>query len=365
MPSAETPYRLAWYGCDLRTGGIVEDLPSLKTPTLSRRLGQPTTAQFDLQLGGAPADWVAATAHGRSVLVAVDTLTDTPIWAGSVLRRNRGSALTASLACATLEAYLDRRYTGNQTLIGADQATVIAALAGNLLVNGPPFVIDAPAIGVTMDYSVLDSDDKTILSALTEVMGMDGGPEWTVDVEWADAAHTAFRFVLRVRPRIGTQTASPEATFDFPGSVSSYEQEESYEEGKGATATLARGEGEGDSRLSSSSHVASDLIAAGWSQYVYRYTPGSGLTDPDALNSHATAALALMRTGASAWSVTGVASRAPRVGTDWGLGDTVRLEVQPGVSPGHPAGASVVARAWAWELDAAADKITPILVEED
>ncbi|MFD6421027.1 hypothetical protein [Streptomyces sp. NPDC060198] len=363
--TSETPYRLAWYGCDLRTGGIVEDLPSLKTPTLSRRLGQSTTAQFDLQLGGAPADWVAATAHGRSALVAVDTLTDTPIWAGSVLRRNRGSGLTSTLACATLEAYLDRRYTGTLSLVGADQAAVVSGLATNLLTNGPPFVIDAPSIGVTMDYSVLDSDDKTILSALAEVMGMDGAPEWTVDVEWADAAHTSFQFVLRVRPRIGTQSTLPEATFDFPGSVSSYEQEESYEDGKGATATLARGEGEGDSRLSSSSKVASDLIASGWCQYVYRYTPGAGLTDPDQLNSHATSALALMRTGASAWSVTGVASRAPRLGTDWGLGDTVRLEVAPGRSPGHPDGASVVARAWAWDLDVAADTITPILVEED
>lgn len=359
------PYRLAWYGCDLRTGGIVEDLPSLRTPALSRRLGQSTTATFDLQLGGAPPDWVAATTHGRSALVAVDTLTDTPIWAGSVLRRNRGSTLTAALACVTLEGYLDRRYTGTRTLVGADQATVVSTLATNLLTNAPPFVIDAPATGVTMDYSVLDSDDKTILSALQEVMGMEGGPEWTVDVEWADAAHTAFRFPLRVRPHIGTQAAEPEATFDFPGSVSSYDQEESYEDGKGATAALARGEGEGESRISSASYVANDLLSSGWCQYVHRYTPASGLTDPDALNSHAQAALALLRTGAAAWSVTGVASRAPRVGTDWALGDTVRLDVAPGTSPGHPAGASVVARAWAWELNTTADTITPILIEED
>ncbi|NUP23598.1 MAG: hypothetical protein HOZ81_47590 [Streptomyces sp.] len=363
--NSERPYRLAWYGCDLRTGGIVEDLPSLKTPALSRRLGQFTTAQFDLQLGGAPPDWVAATAHGRSALVAVDTLTDAPIWAGSVLRRSRGSSLTSTLSCATLEAYLDRRYTGTRTLTGADQAMVIETLATNLLTNAPPFIIDAPPTGVSMDYSVLDSADRTVLSALQEVMGMDGGPEWTVDVEWADASRSAFRFPLRVRPRIGTQTTEPEATFDFPGSVSAYTQEESYEDGKGATAALARGEGEGDARLSSTSYVATDLLASGWCQYVHRYTPASGLTDPAQLNSHAAAALALMKTGASAWSVTGVASQAPRLGTDWGIGDTVRLEVAPGISPGHPEGASVTARAWAWDLDVANDQITPILVEED
>ncbi|MFD5111431.1 hypothetical protein ACFWNG_03800 [Streptomyces sp. NPDC058391] len=364
MPS-ERPYQLAWYGCDLRTGGIVEDLPSLKSPPLSRRLGQATTAQFDLQLGGAPTDWVAATTHGRSLLVAVDTLTDIPIWAGSVLRRNRGSSLTAPLACATLEAYFDRRYTGTVTLTGADQAAVVSALAANLLTNGPPFLIDAPNTGVTMDFSVLNSDDKTVGSALAEVMGMEGGPEWTVDVEWADANHTAFRFPLRVRPKIGNQAAQPEATFDFPGSVTEYDQEESYEDGKGATAVIARGEGEGESRLSSASYVADGLIASGMPMYVYRYSPASGLTDPDQLNAHAAKALGLMGTGASAWSVTAVASAAPRLGTDWGLGDTIRLDVAPGgQSPGHPQGASVVARAWAWDLDVAGDTITPILVEE-
>ncbi|MFI5769661.1 hypothetical protein ACIA74_14080 [Streptomyces sp. NPDC051658] len=362
--SSERPYRLAWYGCDLRTGGIVEDLPSLKTPQLSRRLGQATTAQFDLQLGGAPADWASATAPGRSALVAVDTVTDTPIWAGSLLRRTRGAAHTAQLSCATLESYLDRRYTGTLALTGLDQASVIAAVTTNILTNGPPFTIDAPSIGVTMDYSVLDSDDKTILSALDEIMGLDGGPEWTVDVEWADAAHTKFQFPLRVRSAIGTQSPQPEATFDFPGTIVDYTQDESYEDGKGATAVVARGEGEGESRLSSSNYIATDLLAGGWPMYVHRYSPASGLTDPAQLNAHAAQALGLMATGASTWAVTALASQAPRLGVDWGLGDTVRIEIAPGISPGHSEGASVVARAWAWELDVNADQITPVLVEE-
>ncbi|KFK91486.1 hypothetical protein IX27_00165 [Streptomyces sp. JS01] len=358
------PVELAWFGCDLRTGQIIEDLPGLRpTGGLSRRLGQATSASFELDLGGAPRGWQEATDQGRTLLVGVDTHTDLPVWAGIVLPREGGSANTVTLGAATPEAYLDRRYTGTQVLIQQDQATVLAALMTAPLTQGPPFVMDAPPTGVLIDFQVLDSDDRTALSAMQEVMGQDGGPEWTIDVEWASAAKTGFVLPVRVRKAIGTQAPQPEAVFDFPGCVTSYTLAESYEAGKGATVTTARGEGEGDSRLSSPSKIASDLEAAGWPRYVHRFTPASGITDPAQLDAHAAKALALMATGAKVWTVEAAASQAPRIGRDWGLGDTVRICVEH--SPRHPDGAEVVARAWSWELDPAADRVRPILVEED
>lgn len=358
----ETPYQLAWYGVDLRTGNIVEDLRSLKpTGTLSRKLGDTTTLQAELNLPGAPAGWDAATAPGRSVLVAVDTTTDTPIWAGAVLTREGGSGQTVQLGAATLERYLDSRFPGDQTLIAVDQAAVISALVTPALTDGPPIVIDAPSTGVTMTYLTEDGDDKTILSCLKEVMGLDGGPEWTIDVVW-NGGHNGFQFPLRVRAAIGVQTGTPEGTFDFPGCVNSYSLSESYEDGKGADVVIARGEGEGTSRLTSTPHQATALIASGWPRWEYRYTPATGVTDPDQLEAHATKTLALMQTGAQVWSIEAVASQAPRLGRDWSLGDTVRLAVDH--SPRHPQGADVAARCWAWELDPGADRVRPILVEE-
>lgn len=362
MPDA-VPYDLTWYGCDLRTGGIVEDLRALKpSGALSRRLGDSTTASFELALAGAPREWEAATAPGRSVLVAVDTATDNPIWAGLALTRDGGSAQTVTLGSATLERYLDSRFPGTQTLIGADQADVVAALITPALTTGPPFVIDAPDIGVTMDYLTADGDDKSILSCLQEIMGLEGGPEWTIDVAW-NATHSGFQFPIRVRPAVGIQASTPEGTFDFPGCVADYKLIESYEQAKGATAVVARGEGEGSSRLTSSTHTADSLIANGWPLWEYRYTPASGVTDPDQLEAHATSSLALMQLGAQVWSIEATASKAPRLGRDWFLGDTVRLVVER--SPRHPSGTDVVARCWSWELDAGADRIRPILVEEN
>jgi hypothetical protein len=357
----ETPYRLAWFGCDLQTGGIIEDLPSLApSGALSRRLGDVTTLQAVLNLPGAAAGWAEATAPGATMLVAVDTATDTPLWAGAVVAREGGSVQSVQLGAATLERYLDGRYPGTHTLIGVDQAAVITALVTPAFTDGPPLIIDAPATGVTMDYLAQDGDDKTILSCLQELMGMDGGPEWTIDIQW-NSGHSGFEFPLRVRPSIGLHAATA-PTFDFPGCVSAYTLAESFEAGKGATVVIARGEGEGNSRLTSAPHEATVLIASGWPRWEYRYTPATGVTDPDQLEAHAARSLALMAQGAQVWAVQAVASRAPRLGPDWGLGDNIHLAVE--TSPRHPAGANMTARCWAWELDAGADQIRPILVEE-
>ncbi|MCD2461983.1 hypothetical protein MBT42_00220 [Streptomyces sp. MBT42] len=362
--TASKPVELDWFGCDLRTGQIIEDLRSLKpSGPLTKRLGAATSTSFDLGISGAGQDWLSATDPGRSLLVAVDRLTDQPLWAGMVLTREAGSSWTATLGATTPEAYLDRRYTGNVSQIQQDQAAVLTALMAAPLTQGPPFVMDAPATGVPMDYMALDGDDRTVLSALQEVMGQEGGPEWTVDVAWSDATHSGFVLPVRVRRAIGLQPSAPEAVFDFPGCISTYSLAESYENGKGATAVVARGEGEGAARLSSGSQVATDIEAAGWPRYVHRYTPASGLTDPTQLTAHAVKALALMRTGARVWSVEAVASQAPRLGRDWGIGDSIRVAVDS--SPRHPGGAEIVARAWSWELDAAADRIVPVLIEED
>lgn len=357
----ETAYQLAWYGCDLRTGGIVEDLRSIKpTGTLSRKLGDSTTLQFELALAGAPADWDGATAPGRSVLVAVDTATDTPLWGGAVVTRDAGSSQTVQLGAVTMEKYLDGRYPGTQTLIGTDQAAVVQALVTPALTDGPNIVFDAPATGVNMNYLTQDGDDKTILSCLAEIMAMDGGPEWTIDIVW-NGTHSGFQFPLRVRPAIGIQNSNP-TVFDFPGCVNSYSLSESFEQGKGATVVIARGEGEGTSRLTSTPHQASTLIASGWPRWEYRYTPATGVTDPDQLEAHAAQSLTLMQQGAQVWSIEAVASRAPRLGSDWALGDTIRLAVD--TSPRHPQGATIVARCWSWELDPGSDRIRPILVQE-
>lgn len=362
-PPQPQPITVQWLGCELRTGRIVEELPALKpSGSLSRRLGAHTTAGFALELAGAPLTWQAATDPGRTMIVCVAD--GAPVWAGMVLTRRGGSAGTVELGCATPEAYLDRRYTRNHTWTQQDEASVIAAgLLGDTQIDGLGLAIDASATGTRRDRSYLDADDATVLSRLEELMDVEGGPEWTIDVRWRDGNRTSVELVARVRAKIGLQSTRPGAVFTFPGDVAEYELAESYEQGKGATVVRARGEGEGDTRYTSADQVAADLIAAGWPRYEHRWTPSTSITRTSTLNAHASAALAFMRAGARVWTVNAVASRAPRLGRDWALGDTIGLDVLS--SPRHPAGVAVVGRAWGWAWDVNADRIAPILTEDD
>ncbi|MFJ2863674.1 hypothetical protein [Kitasatospora sp. NPDC087314] len=354
---------LTWYGCDLRTGVIAEELRAVRTEqSLQRRLGAQTSASLSLALAGAPLGWEAALDPGRTVMVAVDTATGWPVWAGANLTREGGSATTAHLGVASIECYLDRRYPGDYTALGLDQTSVMAALAAPALSGGMPIVLDTATSGTLIDYTAIDTDDRTILSYLQEISAMQGAPEWTVDTVWADTAQTRFQFVLRIRPTIGVQDPTPEAVFDMPGCMSEYRLIESYERGRGATSVTARGDRSDGVRATSTTHTADALMAAGWPLWEHRWTPAQGITSVDQLERHAAVALALMGTGSRAWSVTAVASRAPRLGSTWGLGDSVRIAVAS--SPRHPQGAETVARAYAWELDPTADRIRPILLED-
>jgi hypothetical protein len=357
-----TALELAWYGCDLHTGRIIEELAAVTSQSLSRRLGSTTSATLDLWLPGAPADWETATDPGRTLLVAVDTLTGTPLWAGITLTRAGGSANAVQLGVGSPEGYLDRRYPGSYSNT-ADASTVIADLAAPIATDGLPITFDTTASGLTIDYASVDTDDKTILSSVQTITAMEGAPEWTIDVIWGDAAHTAFALVMRVRPNIGT-TSSPQAIFDMPGCVSEYTLTESYEQGKGATVVQAAGDGEGDVRVRSDVQTATDLITAGWPRWVHRYSPGTGIADVDQLNAHAARTLSLLRGGARAWTVKAAASAAPRLGTDWALGDSIGIEIAPGRSLRHPLGITTTGRAYGWELDVANDQVAPILLED-
>src|SRR4051812_14805160 len=193
------PVTLTWYGCDLLTGAIAEELPSLEpSQALSRKLGVVTSCSFTLTLGdNVPAEWESATDPGRCMLVAVDDATGYPIWAGLILTREGGSENTVTLGCCTAEGYLDRRYPGTYSVGATDASTVMAGLAAGIVTGGPPFTFEVTASGLLIDYLTLDIDDKTVLSQVQTISEMAGAPEWTVTVQWADAARTAFRLAVQ------------------------------------------------------------------------------------------------------------------------------------------------------------------------
>nr|WP_202507881.1 hypothetical protein [Streptomyces sp. SID1046] len=346
----------------MRTGRISEELAAVTAQTLSRKLGAATSTGLDLALDGAPTEWESATDPGRTMLVAVDTLTSTPLWAGTVLTRSGGTAATVQLGVGSPEGYLDRRFPGTYSAVQEDASTVIAALAAPIATQGLPLTFDTTASGLLIDYLSIDTDDKSVLSSVQTISAMEGAPEWTIDVVWGDASHTMFALVMRIRPTIGT-TSSPQAIFDLPGCMTAYSLTESYEKDRGATVVQASGDGEGDARLQSDIYTADDMITAGWPRWIHRYSPGTGITDLDQLNAHAAQTLALLRAGSRSWTVEATASAAPRLGTDWTLGDSIGIEIAPGRSRRHPAGITTTGRAYGWDLNIGSDTVSPILLE--
>jgi hypothetical protein len=347
-----------WYTADLATGALLDELPLTPSP-ISRVIGQPMSTSMDLVLAGAPAGWIEETQPGRTMIVCV--VDSVPLWAGINIGRTRGSAPTSTLSLVTPEAYLDRRYCSNHSWVGVDECSVVGAgLIGDCAVNGIGLVVDAPADGTLITATYADSDDTTVLSALTSLM-QTGSPEFTVDVGWTDATMTDFTLTVRLRHTLGTASTSPNAVFELPGAVTAYAQAESYQSGSGASAARAYGNGEGASRASSGDVLSAGVLGAGWPRWDYRWTPNQATTDPAVLTAAAARAVAAMATGTSLWTLDAAASQAPRPGTDFALGDSVGLLVDPGSSPGHPAGVNVTARALGWSLDFTADKLTPVL----
>lgn len=354
---------ITWLGCDLVTGEIIEELPDLRpSGPLRSLLGAYSSTTFILPIplggnGAPPRDWVAATEPGRTMIVAV--LADRPVWAGIVLVRSGGTEATVELGCATLEAYLDRRYVGDHDWESADDIAVIAAgLAADANdVEGIGLVVDAPATGVLRDRTYLDQDDKTVYSALRELMGVEGGPEWTIALDWTDSTHTAVAKILRVRRRIG-HSGTPAAVFDA-SSEARYTFREDYSSGSGANHVVATSSGEGEDRPQSDPARAEELIAAGWPRWEHRYSPSSSITEQETLDAHAAAALAVMARGSRILTITARFDAYPVLGTDWGIGDDIGYEL---TGHRHPTGLTGIARAIGWELDSLAGTVAPILL---
>lgn len=368
---------VTWLGCDLVTGSIVEELPDLvPSGQIEALLGAYTSARLTLPIplggnGAAPKNWEAATIPGRSMIVAL--LAGQPIWAGIVLYRNGGTPGTVDLACTSIEGYLDRRYAGDHTWTQQDEASVIASgLLADAGTEGIGLVVDAPATGTLRDRTYYDKDDKSIYSALRELMSVDGGPEWTVLLGWTDGTETAVSKTVLVRSRIGYASSTPNAVFTTGtasavvssrgASNTAYTYTEDYTSGHGANHVVATSSGEGDSRPQSTPARDEGLLGSGWPRWEYRFTPGTSISEQATLDAHATAALAVMSQGTRTLTITSRADRYPILGTDWWIGDDIGYEL---TGHRHPNGLTGVGRAIGWQLDAKAGTIQPILYTPD
>lgn len=375
----------SWLAVEARTGVVIADLTDLGCEKVSTQIGTYTTTTATLPVGTkrTPENWLRATKPGATTLVVIDDASDLPIWGGLLTKRTRSDGDTVSVSVATPEAYFDRRYVGDEVFgradpfVGVDQNTIVSTLVAKYAARGSngglPLRVEVvgPA-GVERSRTYADQSDKTLYSVLSELMAVDGGPEWTIGWERTGTLITP---VLRVGTRIGravTEGLGPNATFEIPGPVSEVELEEDYSSAGGANDVLATSSASADARPQSRHVVTVDPERP---TFEHRFSPSTSITDVGTLNGHATARAAAIRDGALALSLGSVTKSAPRVGVDWSAGDDIGYVVGGPdrfgreTVPGFPGGLTGVARAVGWELSFAnasgPERITPVLQDPE
>jgi hypothetical protein len=318
-----------WVAAEARTGRVIADLPDLSVSRVSMVLGSYTTTTAALPLPTAPEPWVRATTPKATTLVLLDD--GVPVWGGLVLSRKRGSGDLVEMSLGTIEVWLDGVFVRDAlTYAGTGQNALVADLCARYVIDGAlpglPLRVSGGTGGTVRDRTYTDAQDKSILSVLSELFGVEGGPEWTIGWEHQSSPER-YTPVLYVGDRIGAAPIaglSPAATFEMPGAVSSVELVEDWSAGKGATDVIASSSAVADVRPQSPHQTSDD---ADRPRVEHRFTPSTSISDVDTLTAHARRVLADMADGARTLTLSAVLDDAPRLGSVWALGDDVGFVV--------------------------------------
>lgn len=350
---------LSWVSVNANDGSIIADLPTLKVDgVLKQTLMRYESQTAVLPLDGAPPNWRQATRKGAVFLVALDEA-EQPMWGAMVKDRETDDGPDVKLALVTAEAYFDRVYVGNEQFAQQPQNIIVKTLVEKYAKTGakrglPIRVEVLGGNGAPRDQAFADGNDKTLYSVLTDLSGLLGGPEWTVRWEWVDAR--TMGLVLTVSDRVGRAAPAglgPAAQFYLPGSVTSANLREGFGADEGANDVMAVSTGVDDARPQSPHQTnTADLRP----RFEYRWTPSTVEPNVPTLTSYAQRALASMKDGSVALSMTANREEAPRLGRDWNIGDDIGFDL---TAPAWPDGITGIARAVGWELTDTT--ITPLI----
>lgn len=350
---------ISWVSVEATSGTVIADLPTLKASgPLRRTIGRHETQSAVLPLDEAPPNWRTATRKKAVFLVAIDE-NETPLWGGMVTERTTTHKDGATLSMATAEDYFNDRYVGDESFKGVAQNTIVRTLVEKYAKDGavPGInirVVELPGANPTRDRTYENSSDKTLFTALDELRGLDGGPEWTVD--WERISGGKYGMILYVGGRIGSPAPDglgPAAQFFLPGSVQNASVSEGYRRGEGANSVMATSSGAAGARPQSAPAI---YTSDGRPRIEYRWSPATSITVTGTLDSHAQRALAAMKRGSVALSITANTEDAPRLGSTWNIGDDIGFDL---TSPAWPNGVVGTARAIGVEITE--NTVTPVL----
>lgn len=348
--------RLSWLAVSLVDGRPICDLPYLQADSLEYRLMEGTTQQLRLPYDHLPVNWEDATLPGGVAYIL--TQDEQPVWGGLLVSVHEDLAGTGlELKVDTVETYLERCPTGSLSYQGQEQTLIVADVVMQGAVVGMRNCLQAeyePSYTVR-DREYKDTDDKSVLSAIQELAGVEGGPEW--GHWWRLEADGSYRCVISAADHYG----SVEPVTEFGVS-----QMTGFSRDLDATGTAlanrvrAVSTADGDVRPSSPWLSYEDPARPVWP---LSYTPSTSITDVGTLEAHARRRLASRRRGTTTHSIDLDLLSAPRLGSEWRPGDTVRWDAG-GAESLLPGDASGMARVIGYKISFSGSwTLTPILQE--
>lgn len=375
----------SWIAVDALTGVPWGDLPDFTIDAAKVVIGQEQSAQgtYPIASDSTPVDWLLGSVPwGVAILLLSDDAQD-PIGGWYINQRVRDEGNNLAIPLVTAEGYFGRRYTGNYAPVQVDQNTICTTLVASFAATAPTGsagLVGLPitsnvvgAAGVLRDRTYTDISDQFLSKSLSELMGVQGGPEWTVSWKHSTGPERYFP-VFNVGTRIGSPVTvglMPSTVFEMGGtstggSVTSVVYTEDYSAGKGANFVTATGTQDATGGRPQQSISSADARRPA---IEYRWNPSTSIIDPATLLSHATQTSPIMANGARALALTSDATTGPKLGSDWFLGDTVGYSIggpdANGVEtvPAFPGGISGTARVIGWQIqpDVPTPVVTPIL----
>lgn len=358
---------IAFLVCDLLSGTVLDELP-LSVDELADTVAQEESQDFTLNVfdEACPDDWYDLLTPGKTMIAAVNDTGDPVI--GWVLLTTSLEGPSVSLSCATLEHCLVRTNVATVEAYEVDEGELARQVAVKMETTHG-FTVEATNTGKTRDaayYAV--EEDRSVYDTLTELMAGEGGPEWHIRLDWADATRQRLDKFITIAARIGQDR--PDAVFEMDaeglGNITSYTRSVDYTTDHGATQVWAASEGAGDSRPMSQVYTSDLATTGGWP--IWEARPSiSGLENPEILNPdaelerRARAELTRQSTGARMWSLVGT-DEAPRPVHEFGAGDAVYVNIAP-QGRADPVGGVFVARVVSWVWDLTTGAVTPTVWE--
>ena len=353
--------------CELISGDFLEEYPLTFEGDLSRYLqayGEGTLylALFNDKGEQTNPNWRQDILPWRSLIIAVDEQ-DRIVWNGIPVKRARTGDARVRYPCRSVEAYLIRRYVPTLSFRGKDQTSVIfrtlMAVAGDSI----GLEYDCPPSGVLRDRDYADDENARVYDRVNELAALINGFNWTIDVEWADEAHTRVRKIARTGyPYLGNRDPNPAHYFEVQQNVHEFTFDEDWSDEAAATHVRGIGEGEGDSKVMSAPVIDEVREAAGWPRLEVRKSY-SNVKEQDTIDSHARAAAAQLFGGQELvqFTVTNPNKDAGEDFTSLGdlsLGDTARVLIE--------SDSTSLDRVWpvvGWALTPGEGKFKPVLAK--